>query len=122
MPDTPLNPDALEAASRAIDPEAWEVVDKHPDDPGAERLRVSLISEVTKQVAAYLAAALPEATSVEELDQLPDKTVVLDADGVACQRNGFGIDGDYWDSMGEVILSYHIALPARVLHRPEVKP
>ncbi len=67
MSDTPLNPDALEAASRAIDPEAWEVVDKHPGDPGAERLRASLTSEATKQVSAYFAAALPEVTSVDSL-------------------------------------------------------
>lgn len=58
----PLNPDALQAASRAIDPEAWEVVDKHRGDPGAERLRASLTSEATAQVSAYLAVALPEVT------------------------------------------------------------
>lgn len=66
----PLNPDALEAASRAIDPEAWEVVDKHRGDPGAERLRASLISEATAQVSVYLAAALPEVTQSEELSIL----------------------------------------------------
>ena len=53
MNNNPLNPDALEAASRAIHPEAWEVVDKHRGDPGAERLRASLTSEANAQVSAY---------------------------------------------------------------------
>lgn len=123
MPDTPLNPDALEAAARAL--LAVQQPDVSADyawnaqfDDGREELR----KEAAATVSAYLAAALPEVTSVEELDQLPDRSVVLDADGAACQRNGFGMDGNCWDSMGEEMLSRHIPLPARVLYRPAVKP
>lgn len=73
-----------------------------------------------KVVSAYLAVAQPVVNSVEELDALPDRSVVLDAHGAACQRNGYGMEGNYWDSMGEEMLSRHVPLPATVLYRPEV--
>lgn len=122
MPDTPLNPDALEAASRTVHPGYWKLIDKYPEESVTQKSKSNLIEEARSTVSAYLAAALPEVTSVEELDQLPDRSVVLDADGAACQRNGFGMDGNCWDSMGEEMLSRHIPLPARVLYRPAVKP
>lgn len=60
----PLNPDALEAASRVNDPEAWAMIDDIPNDPGAMRLRESLIAEAGRTVSAYLAVAQQEVTSV----------------------------------------------------------
>lgn len=118
MPDTPLNPDALEAACLAA---------IQNESPGAtfadEEDRRDWLGWMRPVVSAYLAAALPEVTSVEELDQLPMHTYVQGADGFKHAKD--------WNGGWHLIvnrpssaphLSGSIELPARVLHRPEVKP
>lgn len=123
MPDTPLNPDALEAASRVNDPEAWSMIDDIPNDPGAMRLRESLIAEAGRTVSAYLAVAQPEVNSVEELDALPIGSVVI-INGTMLQADDRDDYGTMWSRVRDIDAypSEALALPARVLYRPEVKP
>ncbi|WPR65230.1 hypothetical protein SLW73_02500 [Glutamicibacter protophormiae] len=123
MPDTPLNPDALASVARAQfeadrsespKPEVWgEWEEQDTAQQGLYR------SEVAETVQAYLAAALPEVTEREQLTALPDKIVLEDRRGTIWQKiNGTwytpGSKHDYSDQS--------VMLPARVLHRPEVKP
>ena len=99
-----LNPDALEAAYEAVD---------HP-----AVTRDDMEDIVSDAVSAYLAAALPEVTSVEELHQLPHLTTVLDGAGVVRTLIGTRCGDMMWaDVYGEDGV---IELPARVLYRPEV--
>lgn len=118
----PLNPDGIEAAARALiavqQPEvsadyAWNV----QFDDGREELR----KEAAAAVSAYLAAALPEVTSVEELEALPAKTVILDSHGDVSVITETGLfmcdDGDCYE-LDEVADD----LPARVLYRPGETP
>lgn len=108
MNQPPLNPDALRRAADAV---SELYADGHC--PKAEDA-----AEVA--VSAYLAAALPEVTSVEELRALPIGSVIIDGDGDA------GILEPETIAFGETRpLPYpYVAkhyLPARVLYRPEVK-
>lgn len=127
MPNqTPLNPDALEAGARALlavqQPEvsadyAWNV----QFDGGREELR----NEAAAAVSAYLAAALPEVTSVEELNQLPAGTVARDSSGFVFEQ--ITLDRrikPQWVTTGSKypVVIECIDFPVRVLYRPEVKP
>lgn len=122
MPDTQLNPDALEAAARALlamqQPEvsadyAWNV----QFDDGREELR----KEAAAAVSAYLAVALPEVTSVEELDALPIGAVIV-INGTMLQAEDRDDYGTMWSRVRDIDAypSDALALPARVLHIPEV--
>lgn len=114
MNQPPLNPDALSAAGRLYG-EIQACVDA--------RNCAGCKHEAAEVIRAYLAAALPEVTSVEELDQLPMHTYVQGADGFKHAKD--------WNGGWHLIvnrpssaphLSGSIELPARVLYRPEVKP
>lgn len=109
MPDTPLNPDALEAA----EDELWA---KHIDHEG---LSIGYYEASELVVSTYLAAALPEVTEREQLTALADKIVLEDRRGTIWQKiNGTwytpGSKHDYSDQS--------VMLPARVLHRPSEQP
>lgn len=78
----------------------------------------NLRAPIIAALEAYRETVLPEVTSVEELDQLPDDSVVLDDAGAVlrkwCEDTWYktGNEHAYTDS--------YIGLPARVLHRPGV--
>ena len=126
MNQPPLNPDALEAASNAVrrialgELNSWDVAEA--------------------AITAYLAAALPEVTSVEELDQLPQGAVIMATGGQwnpdypeLFLKAGYAHapwlaldpsdrdDGENLESSG-AILKWRCDGSARVLYRPEVKP
>lgn len=109
MPDTPLNPDALEAAADAV-----------IDASFGQELPEAPIDLATAAVSAYLAAALPEVTSVEsipakmrmlmweggevEVGEIPDGFVLV----------GFEMETDRaWSMADKVTIN---------IERPEVKP
>lgn len=134
MPDTPLNPDALEAALAWFAQAVAEVDVKFADDgtrPGdywtgyrtAKNEIADLLTEpklISKAVKAGIAVALPEVTSVEELHQLPSGSIVRASGGSAWKK--FGSGWGAWFKAGDS-LDYEasiVALPARVLYRPEV--
>lgn len=114
MPDTPLNPDALEAGHEAYRRAYFK------DGAPAPRC-------FEKGLSAYLAAALPEVTSVEELDQLPIGSAVLSEKYIAQQEAEEYpcvfqklYTGD-WHRGGRSSDTHpDYFLPARVLYRPEV--
>lgn len=63
MPNpTPLNPDALEAMSRVMNPPAWLMIDREPEDELVIMIKERELSMAEKLAAAYLAADKPEAT------------------------------------------------------------
>ena len=109
MPDTPLNPDALKRARWAADiaiKEGYHAV----------------VDASVLQALLDLAVALPEVTSVEELHQLPSGSIIRASGGSAWKK--FGSGWGAWFKAGDS-LDYEasiVALPARVLYRPEVKP
>lgn len=117
MPDTPLNPDALEAAAKAMvtHSETW-------DEERSHWSKEFFRGKAKLAVSAYLAVALPEVTNVEELDALPDMSAVLDGDGFVLQKLPDDDDDSYWFIVGDTSSYYDrdIELPARVLYRPEV--
>lgn len=115
MNQPPLNPDAFDAAWEALyEAFSGRIGDLNGND--CERMAETAIQ-------AYLAAALPEVTSVEELDQLPMHTYVQGADGFKHAKD--------WNGGWHLIvnrpssaphLSGSIELPARVLYRPSERP
>lgn len=74
----------------------------------------------TKAVERILAAGYRKPQTiqyVDEMEELPAGTVILDAGGDICKHRGDG----YWDSMAEPEEAFHYgdfdsALPATVLH------
>ncbi|MGP9033657.1 hypothetical protein ACT17S_11365 [Glutamicibacter mysorens] len=127
MPDTPLNPDALEAASRTVHPGYWNLIDKYPEERIAQKSKSNLIEEAHSTVSAYLAVAQPEVNSVEELDALPVGTVVLSTAYVA-KQDGYEYPCAFqklytgeWHRGGRLSDTHpDYFLPARVLCHPEV--
>ncbi|NQD40528.1 hypothetical protein [Glutamicibacter halophytocola] len=139
MPNTQLNPDALEAAAKALlavqQPEvsadyAWNV----QFEDGRDELR----NEASAAVSAYLAVAQPVVNSVEELDALPVGTVIMATGGrwnpghpELFLKCGYAHapwmaldpsdrdDGENLESSGAV-LRWRCDGEARVLYRPEV--
>ena len=132
MPDTPLNPDALEVAVRAFQKNA-----------NAYMQALYTSDEVIEDaITAYLTAAQPEVNSVEELDALPEGTVLLVTD----KRPGVGKSS--WELFSDVLelrssdgelepkawaspaytteytckSLWEISDQINVLYRPEVKP
>lgn len=123
MPDTPLNPDALEAAAKALRDDhanrtqfyvlpAWE---KTPHE-SKELFR----AKANAAVSAYLAAAQPVVDSVEELDALPKGSVFRAMNNWIweVQRVGYFIT----TGMNGPVSAENIHLPARVLCRPSEQP
>lgn len=65
MTDTPLNPEALEAMSRQIDPDWWQIIDNYPGDIAMPRYRKTVLDKAERYARAYLTAAVPETRCVE---------------------------------------------------------
>lgn len=116
MPDTPLNPDALEAARFALtrSERAFDRGGK-PADP---------LHIATAIVSAYLAVARPEVNSVEELDALPIGSAIIDKHGDVglIDRDGTIEKCVQFAETIAMSIGYTAKhfLPARVLYRPEV--
>ncbi|KUM31870.1 hypothetical protein AQ436_01770 [Arthrobacter sp. EpRS66] len=102
MPDTPLNSDALEVASREVFREVL----------GFDKTQSARVAR--RAVTAYLAVAQPVVNSVE-LDRLPIGSIVLDATGTTRTYVASEYGAYYADCYGEDGV---LELPARVLYRP----
>jgi len=123
---TPLNPDALEVAAKALydhfknqaanDGDSWPELEER-DEVGHGIAR----DDAEVAVSAYLAVAQPVVNSVEELDALPMHSYVQGNDGFKHAKDWAG----GWHLIvnrpsSAPHLSGSIDLPARVLYRPEV--
>lgn len=120
MPDTPLNPDALEAAAKAL----WEWWNPElPWEENDDRTKEQWRDEMAKAaLSAYLAVAQPEVKSVEELDALPIGTVVYANNHIGpAERFDIGWMGCGNTAAWSSPVLARDGLPARVLYRPEVK-
>ena len=96
----------------------------------AQRSRYSIAPRTTTEhcsescwaeVDAILAAGYRkprQVTTVEELDALPDGSIILDARGLCREGLRTMGSGNVWRAMGpaQVLRSMEIALPATVLH------
>jgi len=105
----PLNPDALSRASDTIS-------DRY-DGNGYEGTANEIAEDA---IRAYLAVAQPVVNSVEELDALPVGTVVI-INGTMFQADDRDVYGTMWSRVRDIdaCSSESLALPARVLYRPE---
>lgn len=92
-------------------PEGWEAQAKN---------FMRVIDRLSAENEALKAAALPEVTSVEELDQLPDDTVALDDAGAVLRK----WTANEWYATGDdqSYMNTEIGLPARVLYLPSEQP
>lgn len=117
MPDTPLNPDALENAADVI----WMNTRNESGVCDADRRTddYATIEAITSvAIKEYLAVAQPEVNSVEELDQLPHETVIRDSEDFVFERIvQHGKDPEWW-STTDFLNETKVTLPARVLYRP----
>lgn len=109
MNQPPLNPDALRAAFEAV---------QAIDGPAS----IGSMEVAEAAVSAYLAAAQPVVNSVEELDQLPVGSVVLDRFDYPHLKAMIALPEYLNLRTGARITRTEFYLPARVLYRPEVKP
>lgn len=119
MPDTPLNPDAIEAVMVKLFPHHVGI------GPNAGLLSESVArgarEHVESIVSAYLSVAQPEITSIEELVELPLGSLIQDSSGETLLR----FDGPNYDWVTGGDGRYNMAvqglyLPARVIFRPKV--
>ncbi|MGP5689754.1 hypothetical protein [Glutamicibacter ardleyensis] len=127
MPNTPLNPDALETAARATyemrNPESWAHSWEELDPEEREEEWVKPARTVA---TAYLAVAQPVVNSVEELDALPVGSVFMDSDkdwAYQIISNGEpGREGRVIVGAGleEDFGADELVFPLTVLRRPEV--
>lgn len=107
-------------------PELFKVASTHHFH-GNECL-CGFVSPVSRQRTEHImtetiAAALPEVTSVDELDQLPVGTVVYAANHIGpAEKFAVGCMGCGNNAAWSSALLARDGLPARVLYRPEVKP
>lgn len=113
MNQPPLNPDGVLNAMDTL------MAETDADERATEWAR----KVTTRVLEGYFAAALPEVTSVEELDQLPMRTYVQGADGFKHAKDSNG----GWHLIVNRLssaphLSGSIELPARVLYRPSEQP
>ncbi|MFJ2619708.1 hypothetical protein [Glutamicibacter sp. NPDC087344] len=109
MPDTPLNLDGIEMATRIL------VRDKVHHDGKTNSYAIT-----EQMVSAYLAAALPEVTSVEEADGLSVGSVVILRDGTARLRTDWSSGWASAKAGDDYPTDDTGCFPARVLHMPEV--
>ncbi|MGQ3384480.1 hypothetical protein [Glutamicibacter sp. TV12E] len=76
MPEKNLHPDALEAMSRVMNPPAWGMIDRYPEDELVIMTKETELSKAEKLAAAYLSAlpAQPDTVTIslnsEQLDAL----------------------------------------------------
>lgn len=115
MNQPPLNPDAFDAAWEALyEAFSGRIGDLNGND--CERMAETAIQ-------AYLAAALPEVTSVEELDQLPVGAVVYASNHIGpAEKFAVGWMGCGNNAAWSSALLARDGLPARVLYRPSEQP
>lgn len=120
MPDAKLNPDALEAAAKELflEDENTAYV-KYPEWDSPENVgKPVYIENARAAVSAYLAAALPEVTSVEELEALPQESVIRSVVfGVVRERFDSGwlaTGGEGFAQSSDIAGRAHV-----VLYRPE---
>ena len=106
MNQPPLNPDALRRATDAV-----------IDASFGQELPEAPIDLATAAVSAYLAAALPEVISVEELKALPIGSVILDGGGDAGIIEPGAILFAETNPLSPEYVAKHY-LPARVLYKP----
>lgn len=109
MNQTPLNPDALEAAADAV-----------IDASFGQELPEAPIDLARAAVSAYLAVAQPEVSSVEELEALPVDSVVLDRFDYPHHKCAQSTPDFKNLRTGHHISRLEFYFPARVLYRPEV--
>lgn len=115
MNQPPLNPDALVAAADAVTMAAGAC--------GVELYGADEDIFAERAVSAYLAAALPEVASVEELEALPEGTILRDSYGLALHKR----TANWWVTNGENNLTSEeladeiadTAYTYMVLYRPE---
>lgn len=115
----PLNPDAL---GRMFAAAMMEVLDAEKLQPGDRLVHVNDMQEVLNRLEKnILAAALPEVTSAEELEALPQESVVRSVVfGVVRERFDSGwlaTGGEGFNQSSDIAGRAHV-----VLYRPEVKP
>ena len=122
MPDTPLNPDALEAGAQSMECQC----SRHVIDCGEYYADCPRHAHYPKAVSAYLAVAQPEVNSAVEafINERPEYITAL--------KNTRGTDdqSDYWRWQGHAESRRQLAqaLGWTVPHnpgettRPEVKP
>lgn len=117
MPDTPLNPDALEVGAQSMECQC----SKHVIDCGEYYADCPRHVHYPKAVSAYLAVAQPVVSSVEELDKLPVGTVVYASNHIGpAERFDIGWMGCGNTAAWTSPVLARDGLPARVLYRPEV--
>lgn len=135
---TPLNEEALEAGAKAMyyeepwmkntystESHKWEELQEGDRQVFREEAKTSVTAYLSALPAPAVVETVETATKWQHLRSLSVGSVVLDADGALMRvverynsdRNKFEVMGaDYvWDDR-------QVALPARVLYRPEVKP
>lgn len=121
MPDTPLNPDALEAVARERYESRRSFEDLPPWEDLLERNRKAEIRALGNRVSAYLAAAQPVVNSVEELDALPAGSIIFYDEGftiIAAKKSYY--DGEWYVTGCNEYRRTDTLFPATVMHRPEV--
>lgn len=111
MNQPPLNPDGVLNAMDTL------MAETDADARAAEWAR----KVTTRVLEGYLAVALPEVTSIEELDQLPVGSVVRGGeDDLVGEKIRFSPYLPHWCTIGEEVeADKRDLLPARVLYRPE---
>lgn len=131
MNQPPLNPDALTKAKDAFDDAMGIGRDDNKELWYFQAPVKYLNIGVEPAIRAYLAAALPEVTSVEELEKLPIMTVAMFAIPPLERRMPFELctinredkiwmqPGDGAGYRNDMMARY---LPATVIYLPEVKP
>lgn len=118
---SPINPGALEAAAKELflEEENTAYV-AYPEWDSPENIGKESYIEIARAVvSAYLAAALPEVTSVEELEALPQNSVIRSVVfGVVRERFDSGwlaTGGGGFDQSSDIAGRAHV-----VIYRPEV--
>lgn len=87
MPEQNLNPDALEAMSRVMNPHAWGLIDRYPEDELVIMTKEAELAKAEKLAAAYL-SALP---TLPKLDQRSQRMVLGKLIGKALHQCGISV-------------------------------
>ena len=121
---TTLDPRALEAAARELfESEENTAMVEYPEWDSPKNVGKPLyIEDAEAAITAYLAVAQPVVETVEELEGLPARTIIVDATGRARRW-----EGEYWtdattESYTHEGLEHWGMLPARVIWRPHENP
>ena len=111
-----MNKEQIEAGARAI----FNVRDDEFDMDEWEDLGATERERYECDARAAYAAFHPTITTAEELDALPDRSVVRDGDGCILEKDehAYTSGAPAWYAAGveEVVAAEDITLPATVLH------